>query len=270
VIPIRNLYYLLCYAWNRLPEAELVDIDAIPNNDLPNLLGRLLISGVSRLLRQGVDRSYVSEAVEIRTIRGKIDISASVKRDLLRIPAAICVVDELHRDVLHNQIIKTTLLRLAASQDIDFALQHNLRVIGSQLADISTIELRGDCFRRVQLHRNNRFYVFLLNICELCYTSLLADESTGSWRFIDFERDERKMRLMFQDFTYNFYRIEQREFAVSSERFDWNTSDPPTGQVALLPTMITDVSLTSATRKIVVECKFSKEALQVHWGGSIC
>jgi 5-methylcytosine-specific restriction enzyme subunit McrC len=118
----------------------------------------------------------------------------------------------------------------------------------------------------VQLHRNNRFYGFLLNVCELCYESLLADESTGSWRFMDFERDEHKMRLMFQNFIYNFYRLEQREFGVTSEQFHWATSAPPTGRVALLPMMNTDVSLTSRTRKIVIECKFSKEALQVYYG----
>jgi 5-methylcytosine-specific restriction enzyme subunit McrC len=248
-----------------LSQAELVDVDAIPRNDLPNLLGRLLETGVGRLLRQGIDRSYISEVSDTRTIRGKLDLSASVKRDLLRIPAAVCVIDELHRDVLHNQIIKTTLWRVAASPDVDKLLQHRLRALVAQLADITDIKLRREHFRRVQLHRNNQFYGFLLNICELCYTSLLADEETGSWRFIDFERDEQ-MRLMFQNFVFNFYRLEQRDFRVSSEQFHWATSEPPTGQVPLLPTMNTDVSLTSRTRKIVVECKFSKEALQAHYG----
>jgi 5-methylcytosine-specific restriction enzyme subunit McrC len=204
--------------------------------------------------------------VETRNIRGKVDLSGSVKRRLLTIPAATCFVDELRRDVLHNQIIRATLLRLAGSPEVDRNLQHELRLIAAQLGEISLIQLRGDCFGRVQLHRNNRFYRFLLNICELCYGSLLADEASGAWRFMDFERDEQKMRSMFQNFVYNFYRIEQKDFNVSSERFEWSTTDPPTGQVPLLPTMTTDVSLTSANRKIVVECKFSREALQVNWG----
>ena len=31
------------------------------------------------------------------------------------------------------------------------------------------------------------------------------------------------MRKVFQDFVYNFYRIEQKNFAVSSERVQWDT-----------------------------------------------
>ena len=29
-IPIQNLYYLLCYAWNRLPQNKLVDVSGVP------------------------------------------------------------------------------------------------------------------------------------------------------------------------------------------------------------------------------------------------
>jgi 5-methylcytosine-specific restriction enzyme subunit McrC len=56
MVPIGNLYYLLCYAWNRLDEKDFVEVEALPRQDLPNLLARILINGVKRLLRQGVDR----------------------------------------------------------------------------------------------------------------------------------------------------------------------------------------------------------------------
>jgi 5-methylcytosine-specific restriction enzyme subunit McrC len=38
--------------------------------------------------------------------------------------------------------------------------------------------LQPSDFARVQLHRNNSFYRFLLNICELAFRCLLADESS--------------------------------------------------------------------------------------------
>src|SRR5438128_539289 len=37
MIPIDNLYYLLCYSWNRLEDRDLVDVSALPHKDLPNL-----------------------------------------------------------------------------------------------------------------------------------------------------------------------------------------------------------------------------------------
>jgi 5-methylcytosine-specific restriction enzyme subunit McrC len=263
MIPIGNLYYLLCYAWNRLDERDFVDVEALPRQDLPNLLGRILTSGVKRLLRQGIDRIYIAERVVSQSPRGKIDVSASIKEGLLVRNAVSCVVDELNRDAIHNQIIKTTLRQLSMASEIDRTLAHELRTLWRQLNDISFIRLRPEHFSRVQLHRNIRF---LLHVCELCFYALLADDHEGSYRFRDFVRDEDRMRKVFQDFVYNFYRIEQNEYSVSSERMRWATTYADVEARELLPEMITDVCLASATRKIVIECKFSPNVLQENWG----
>ena len=58
-IPIQNLYYLLLYAWNRVPEGQTLDVTGIPSPELPNLLAKVLADGVRNLLRRGLDRSYV-------------------------------------------------------------------------------------------------------------------------------------------------------------------------------------------------------------------
>ena len=33
-IPIQNIYYLLCYAWDKLEEKEVVDVDPIESTSL--------------------------------------------------------------------------------------------------------------------------------------------------------------------------------------------------------------------------------------------
>lgn len=266
MIPIGNLYYLLCYAWNRLDERDFVETAALPRQDLPNLLGRILINGVKRLLRQGIDRIYIANTQDSQNPKGKIDLAASLKRGLLLRNAVACVVDELSHDVLHNRIILTTLHRLALTAELDPGLRHELRLLEKQLDDVSLVELRTEHFARVQLHRNNAFYRFLLHVCELCFFALLADERNGEYRFKDFVRDESRMRKVFQDFIYNFYRIEQKYFTVSSERFDWDSSYVDPKARALLPEMATDVCLDSSSRKIVIECKFTPNVLQENWG----
>jgi 5-methylcytosine-specific restriction enzyme subunit McrC len=266
MIPIQNIYYLLCYAWNRLDEKDFVDVEALPRQDLPNLLARVLISGVRRLLRQGIDRSYVSRGQDSQNPRGKLDIADSLKRGLLLRNSLACLVDELSHDILHNRIIRTTLHRLAFTMEIDHGLRHELVTLEKSFAEVSLVELRAEHFSRVQLHRNNAFYRFLLNVCELCFFSLLTEEQQGHYRFRDFYREEERMRKVFQDFVYNFYNIEQKHFKVSSERFDWDTSFADQTAKALLPQMITDVSLQSTSRKIVIECKYTPEALQQNWG----
>jgi hypothetical protein len=42
------------------------------------------------------------------------------------------------------------------------------------------------------IHRNNRFYGFLLDICRLVWLNLLPNEQTGTWTFRDFFRDNAR------------------------------------------------------------------------------
>jgi len=100
--------------------------------------------------------------------------------------------------------------------------------------------------------------------CASSLSSLVSGKGNIGLRI--FFRDEVRMRKVFQDFVYNFYRIEQQHFEVSSERFHWDTSECDEKALALLPEMVTDVGLNSPSRKIVIECKFTPDALKENWG----
>jgi 5-methylcytosine-specific restriction enzyme subunit McrC len=182
MIPVGNLYYLLCYAWNKLDESELIDVNALPRQDLPNLLGRILVGGVTRLLRQGVDRAYIESSEITHGPKGKIDLAFTVKTGSLDRNAVRCQIDALDQNILHNQIIKTILHRLTAAQEVDASLRSSMRVLAQHLNSVSAIGLRNQDFKRVQLHRNNSFYRFLLNVCDcvtFAYYPINARDSTG-------------------------------------------------------------------------------------------
>lgn len=83
MIAIRNVYYLLLYAWDRLDEGRMATIDAEPDTDLVDLLASVLVRGVDDLLRRGLDRGYLLDADDISGIRGKFDVSATIKANLL-------------------------------------------------------------------------------------------------------------------------------------------------------------------------------------------
>jgi 5-methylcytosine-specific restriction enzyme subunit McrC len=178
----------------------------------------------------------------------------------------MCLIDELNHDVLHNRIIRATLHRLALTAEMDHALCHELRRLDRHLGDVSLVALKAEHFARVQLHKNNGFYRFLLHVCELCFFALLADEGRGEYRFKDFVRDKVRMRIMFEAFVRNFYGLEQTQFTVSRQRFYWDTTFVDQHARALLPTMNTDVCLESPSRKIVIECKFTPDALRENKG----
>src|ERR1051325_4731379 len=202
-IPIGNIYYLLCYAWDVLAEAELTSVSISPEMKLQDLLASILNGGVTHLLKRGLDRAYVTAEEEIAGVRGRMDIGASLKRISFPRGRAYCVVDELSPDVLHNRIVKTTLRQLAQVQGLEPRLAHDLRALYRRMPGVQEMTITGQSFNRVVLGRKNAYYRFVLNVCEIVQRNLLADEATGEVRFRDFTRDDRQMPRLFERFPFN-------------------------------------------------------------------
>ena len=260
-IPIENIYYLLCYAWNKLDEGDLVDVSASQCSTVLNLLANVLSKGIGRLIKRGIDRGYVNTVKETRTLRGKIDFGRSTKRCLLKHSRAVCTFDEFKVNVLHNQILKSTIRLLLGISGIDDAVVKELHHIYRHLPEVQTIRITPSVFRKVQLHRNNSFYEFLLRICELIMVNLLPSEEAGANKFRDFTRDENQMAGLFESFVRNFYRLEQNHFNVSRDIIPWKEVTADERALGLLPKMETDITLRSPERMVVIDTKFYREAL---------
>jgi 5-methylcytosine-specific restriction enzyme subunit McrC len=85
-IPVRNLYYLFLYAWDRLPEGGAVDVSGVEGPELPNLLAKVLLEGTRRLLRRGLDRGYVERDEDTARPRGRMLVGETVSRTCSRGP----------------------------------------------------------------------------------------------------------------------------------------------------------------------------------------
>jgi len=258
-IPIRNVYYLLCYAWDALQEGEQVDVDLDGSGPAVNLLGRVLEAGVTHLLKRGLGREYLVQEATVAGIRGKLQFGVTLKRNLLAEGRTVCAFDELHHDVLANQILKATLRRLLPAPDLDPALHDRLLGLHRRLHDISEIALTSRSFRTVQPHRNARVYLFLMSLCRLVYDNLLVDQETGQARFRDFVRDERQMAALFEQFVFNFYRQEQSAYTVRRPHLQWQAEATEEDR-KYLPIMRTDVVLRSALDTIVLDTKFYRQS----------
>jgi 5-methylcytosine-specific restriction enzyme subunit McrC len=196
-IPIRNLYYLFCYAWARFPKGEMIDVGIDDCPDLPNLFARILTNGMHRLIRRGLNQGYIAIEDETRCPRGRINLDKTIKEQTLIRGALICQFDELRRDILENRILKATARDLARARNIDPKLRHELRVICRQLADVADIRLNLEVFRGVSIHGNKSQYAFLLRVSYLVYKELLPSSSGSGSRFHDILKDEEKMSRVF-------------------------------------------------------------------------
>lgn len=261
-IPIQNVYYLLCYAWDKVPEAETVEVGREGLTELQDLFGHVLAEGVGRLIRRGLDRDYLSREEELAGVRGRLDLTGTLKRVLEPQARTVCEFDELRHDVLHNQILKTTLRNLLGLRWLDDDVRDRVGGVFRRLEGVSTIRLTRKHFGSVQLHRNNRYYEFLLDVCAIVHDNILIDEESGVAHFRDFRADERQMGTVFEHFVFNFLSREQDEYRVSRPHIAWDVGRASDANLARLPTMRTDVVLQSSRRRIILDTKFYSEALK--------
>ncbi len=258
-IPIENIYYLLCYAWDRLAEGEVVDVSRIDSTELADLFASVLVSGIHHVQRRGMEAGYEVVNMDLRGVRARVDVAGSARRLLLAHGRVSCAFDELTPNTAANQIIRATVRLLVQVQSLDERLRPKLRTAYRSLEGIDDIRLSRLSFRQVQLHGNTRFYRFLMNVCEMVVGSLLPDESSGTYRFKDFTRDPKRMALLFESFVRN--RHECAELDVGRERVRWNIDGASEGAQDYLPVMETDVSVRSDARTLVIECKYYEETL---------
>jgi 5-methylcytosine-specific restriction enzyme subunit McrC len=265
-VPIQNLYYLFCYAWRFLPDDLAIDVGGVGSPDVLNMCAHVLTSGIDRLLRRGIDQGYVVVREETSRLRGRINVTATISELSWLHARAVCEYDELTPNTVNNRILRST-VRLLSNAQLEPDLAKRLREVDRRLSGIGLIDINPSLFRRIQLHRNNAFYAFLLRICELVNQSLLPDRSgdNPSW-FRDLLSDEEYMARVFEEFMRNFYNLKQSRFAVARTQPKWNASAVEVSDLHFLPTMMTDATLRSTDRQIVIDAKYYRDALQTNFG----
>lgn len=264
-IPIENLYYLLSYAWDHFHEGEEVDVSSASCPDLANLLAKVLAAGIHRLARSGFECRYEPVVEVTPRLRGRILVVDSYRRMTHRSGRMNCEFDELSGDTAANRILHATAGRLLGVRELTAENRHELRLAREQLPAVTPIRVTDSSFHRIQLHRNTRRYGLLLSICRLVHQSFLPEEQQGSRRFRDILRDETIMHRLFEDFVRNFARRHCAGADVRAMPIDWHGEwDEEAGLV--LPRMFTDVTIEWPDRKVILDCKFYKDALVTREG----
>ena len=254
-IPVLNIYYLLCYAWNHIEEGETVDLESEDFEEPVDLFAKVLNEGVSRLIRRGLDRDYFAIHEDIRGIKGKLDLATTMKRNLLLSGKAHCSFDELSYDVPQNQILKAILRCLMQVDSLNKKEKQQSEHLYRKLSAVSDVRLTANMFHTVRIHRNNRFYRFLLHICQIIHEHLLVNKSQGTAQFLDFRGNDQKMGAVFEEFVRNFY-IRKTNYQVRAEKMNWFDAKGSDCALKHLPEMRTDIVLQSSERTIIIDTKY--------------
>lgn len=266
-IPIQNIYFILCYAWKQLDEAGRLNVDSSEYSHYVDLFARVLSRGCSYLFKRGIDREYIPEKELMTSIKGKIDFTGSLNSIMNGRPHLLCEFDELSSNVLPNQIIKAVIRKLLTYKSLDKKIHIELKDIFYRLNGISDLNLSRLHFKKVNLHRNNLFYRFVLNVAFIIHESIVLNEETGDLEFVDFVRDREKMAGIFEAFVRNFYqeKLKPQGYEVKPEILKWDISEIDEVSLGFLPDLRTDISISMPNRKIIIDTKYYEECFNVRF-----
>ena len=251
------------YAYDVLKQGDNVKLSNEEFDNIYDLFGKILVNGLSLLIKRGFNREYINVSDELPVLRGRIGIDETIKRQTYILGRLNCEFDELSSNVLFNQIIRTSLVTLIKYKQLDKVIRQQLMNISRYFEGIDIIPLEKSHFSRIRFHRNNRFYKLIMDICELLYDELIVTSQKGETDFKDFIRDHR-MAALYEKFILNFYKKELPNVTVHSPIFEWN-KDVDFTHIGenFLPVMRTDIVLQTKHRQLIIDAKYYTNALQI-------
>ena len=259
MIPIRNIYYMLSYAFQILNEQGYKNIETEQFDNVAELCAAILSKGVSLQLKRGLGREYIENTEPLSSLRGRIEISESIKTRSTLKRQLVCSYDDFSENSYMNRIIKTT-MEMLLHADIAKARKKELRKLLVFFANVECLDIHTINWK-IQYNRNNQTYRMLISICYLVVKGLLQTNTDGTTRLMDF-LDEQRMCRLYEKFILEYYRREFPRLSASASQISWALDD---GDGELLPVMQTDIMLTHGSRILIIDAKYYSHTTQAQY-----
>lgn len=262
-VPIRNVFIMICYA-NNMPELVKEFRNVEQNFVDYEFLVELFIKETEKLLHRGWARDYVTRIEETSFISGRMNFNESIPSLVTQKPVVVCEKDEYSPDILFNQIIKSTHKDILKSQRIRNNLRKKSFIQWENMMEVSNILLSHRIFSSVTYTRHNVHYKRIIQLAQLIFEFHFLAHRSGDWNLYSVHINDQDLSVIFEKFLFHFYRLEQRNYRVKSDKIEWQLN----GDETFLPTMQTDISLNhkQKLKKIIIDAKFYKDIFQYNHG----
>ncbi|WP_168123940.1 restriction endonuclease [Paenibacillus sp. HB172176] len=261
-IPIRNIYYMLSYAYQALNLSEYQHMGTEQFENIKDLYAEILSIGIPVLIRGGLSKDYVSVEERSTVIKGKIDINSTIKTNALVNKKLMVIYEEFSEDILLNQIMKATLVILSRSAIINQKYRRICYGFLPFFTGVSDIELSLQVWKRVRYNRQNIRYPFIIDVCRYLFEELLLHENLADQSRKGVQ-DEQRLSSLYEKFIFSFYKRET-DYLVSRPQIQWSVDD---GFTDALPIMQTDIVLQRGNKTLIVDAKFYSENMAVRFEG---
>lgn len=259
MIRIQNIYYMLSYAFQVLQEQGYNNIATEDFENTADLCAAILAKGISTQIKRGLGKEYIPKTESLSSLRGKVDISESIKTQSLMRKQLVCYYDEFSVNSYMNRIIKSTVLILVRS-DISKSRKKELKKLLVYFDDVDIIDLYSVNWK-MQYNRNNQTYRMLISVCYLIVKGLLQTQTDGNTKLMDF-LDEQRMHRLYEKFILEYYRKEYPQISANASLIPWKLDNDMRD---MLPVMQTDIMLSCAEKTLIIDAKYYAHSMQVQY-----
>ena len=250
---------MLAYAFQVLNEQGYRNIATEDFENTAELCAAILARGINIQIKGGLGKEYIPRTEALSSLRGKIDITESIKTQALQRKQLVCSYDEFSVNSYMNRIIKSTVLLLLRA-DITKARKKELRKVLVFFDDVDVIDLYSVNWN-MQYNRNNQTYRMLISICFLVVKGLLQTQSDGTTKLMDF-LDEQRMHRLYEKFILEYYRKEYPQITANASQIPWQLDDDMS---AMLPVMQTDIMLSHGEKTLIIDAKYYAHSTQIQY-----
>ncbi|MEG0455634.1 MAG: 5-methylcytosine-specific restriction endonuclease system specificity protein McrC, partial [Bacteroides sp.] len=217
--------------------------------------------GIGQQLKQGLYREYLNKRENMAVMRGKIDMSGTIKNKIARQQVLSCDYDDLSENNLLNQILKTTVMILLRLSKVNTEYKDALKKEMLFFSNVDTIEPASIRWSSIRFQRNNQTYRMLLSICQLVLEGMLLTTEQGEYKLASFIDDQRMCRL-YEKFILEYYSKKFPALRVSASQIPWALDD---GIGTMLPTMQSDITLSHGNEVLIIDAKYYSHTTQVQY-----
>ena len=262
-ILIRNIYYMLSYAFQELRKNNYDEISKEDFVYIQDLFAEILYKGISYQLKQGLYREYISRKDTLSVLKGKLDIGETIRNRIRHKNVLACEYDDFSEDNIFNQILKTTAGILIREKSVSSKRKNQLKSLMPFFGCVAEIDPFSIHWNILRFQRNNQTYKMLMNICYFVLDGMLMTTESGSYKMATFSDDH--MNRLFEKFVLEYYRHHYPGLSASADHIDWDITDGNTAAIEFLPTMKTDITLHSGDRTLIIDTKYYGRMMQEHF-----
>ena len=255
---IKNIYYMLSYAFTALDQGGYEDIKKESFDHIHNLFAAILAKGIGRQLKQGLYREYISRTEAIPVVRGKINMPGTIQNRLARKQVVTCDYDELSENNLLNQILKTTVMLLLRHADVEQKYKDDLKKEMLFFSNVDTVDPATVRWSAIRFQRNNNTYRMLISLCQLILEGMLLTEENGEYRLASFI-DPQRMNRLYEKFILEYYTKKCPQVKATASQIPWAVDD---GIRTMLPVMQSDIMLTMGNDVLIIDAKYYTRTTQ--------